>query len=279
MIRSVERMTYTNVHLLLEGDAGLRERYRPLVARFELMQELALTLNRKRVRRGSIDFDLPEPLIEFDEWGAMTGVTRAPRNIAHRLIEEFMLAANEAVAAHLQNAGIASIYRIHEPPDPKRVMEFEEVAAHFGYSLGVGAIPVKKFGFTDKRRDGSKKRSEVVLAQSRFRRALSEAGGQDRRQARRADPELPDAAVAEAGAVQHRQRGALRAGGGHVHAFYFAHPPLSRSDGASAVAAWLDGQTLSASQRKLNWDRLPTSARNPSGAPPTPSANWWSGRR
>ena len=105
MIRSAERMTYTNVHLLLEGDAGLRERYAPLVERFELMQELALILNRKRVRRGSIDFDLPEPLIEFDEFGAMTGVTRAPRNIAHRLIEEFMLAANEAVASHLEEAG------------------------------------------------------------------------------------------------------------------------------------------------------------------------------
>jgi ribonuclease R len=166
VIRSVERMTYTNVHLLLGGDARLRDRYQPLLGRFELMQELALTLNRKRVRRGSIDFDLPEALIEFDDGGAMTGVTRAPRNIAHRLIEEFMLAANEAVAAHLQELTEASIYRIHEPPDPKRVMEFEEVAAHFGYSLGVGAIPVKKFGFTDKRRDGSKKRSEVVLAQS-----------------------------------------------------------------------------------------------------------------
>ena len=67
------------------------------------MQELALILNRKRVRRGSIDFDLPEPLIEFDEFGDMTGVTRAPRNIAHRLIEEFMLAANEAVASHLED--------------------------------------------------------------------------------------------------------------------------------------------------------------------------------
>ncbi len=166
VIRSVERMTYTNVHLLLEGDAGLRDRYRPLVERFELMRELALILNRKRVRRGSIDFDLPEPLIEFDEWGAMTGVTRAPRNIAHRIIEEFMLAANEAVAAHLTNSVETSIYRIHEKPDPKRVMEFEEVAAHFGYSLGIGAIPVKKFAFSDKRRDGSKKRSEIVLADS-----------------------------------------------------------------------------------------------------------------
>jgi ribonuclease R len=166
VIRSAERMTYTDVHLLLEGDAGLRGRYRPLVARFELMQELALLLNRKRVRRGSIDFDLPEPLIEFDEWGAMTGVTRAPRNIAHRIIEEFMLAANEAVAAHLENAGIASVYRIHEKPDPKRVMEFEEVAAHFGYSLGVGAIPVKKFGITDRHRDGSKRRREIVMTDS-----------------------------------------------------------------------------------------------------------------
>jgi len=163
VIRSAERMTYSSVHKLLEGDAELRARYRPLVERFELMQELALVLNRKRVKRGSIDFDLPEPLIEFDEWGAMVGVTRAPRNIAHRLIEEFMLAANEAVAAHLQEHTEESIYRIHEQPDPKRVLEFEEVAAHFGYSLGVGAIPVKKFAFTDKRRDGSKKRSEVIL--------------------------------------------------------------------------------------------------------------------
>ena len=165
VIRSAERMTYTNVHLLLEGDAGLRDRYRPLVERFELMRELALLLNRKRERRGSIDFDLPEPLIEFDQWGAMTGVTRAPRNIAHRIIEEFMLAANEAVASHLESAGIASIYRIHEKPDPKRVMEFEEVAAHFGYSLGVGAIPVKKFGITDRRRDGSKRRREIIMAE------------------------------------------------------------------------------------------------------------------
>jgi ribonuclease R len=164
VIASAERMTYTGVHLLLEGDAAQRERYAPLVERFELMRELALVLNKKRVRRGSIDFDLPEPNIEFDEWGAMTGVTRAPRNIAHRIIEEFMLSANEAVAAHLEHAGGDALYRIHEKPDPKRVMDFEEVAAHFGYTLGVGAIPVKKFGIVDRRRDGTKKRRDIVLA-------------------------------------------------------------------------------------------------------------------
>ncbi|MEO7651881.1 MAG: RNB domain-containing ribonuclease, partial [Bryobacteraceae bacterium] len=168
VIRSLERMTYTNVHWLLEGDAGLRSRYQPLVPRFELMQELAMVLNRKRVRRGSIDFDLPEPLIEFDEWGEMAGVSRAPRNIAHRLIEEFMLSANEAVAAHLESSGIASIYRIHELPDPQRVMDFEEAALQFGYSLGVGAIPVKKFSYRDSRGDSRgaarKPAKDIVMA-------------------------------------------------------------------------------------------------------------------
>ena len=164
IIRSVERMTYTSVHFLLAGDAALRERYGRLVPRFELMKELALILNRKRAKRGSIDFDMPEPLIEFDEFGAMTGVTRSPRNIAHRLIEEFMLAANEAVAGALEQAEIASIYRIHEKPDAKRVMEFEELAAHFGYSLGIGALPVKRFSMRQKTRDGRKIHKEIVMA-------------------------------------------------------------------------------------------------------------------
>jgi len=145
VIRSAERMTYTAVHKALEGDPELNVRYAPLVPRFQMMRELALLLNKKRQRRGSIDFDLPEPLLEFDEFGAMTAVTRAPRNIAHRLIEEFMLAANEAVAAHIEAAGEPMIFRIHDRPDPKRVIEFEEIATQFGYSLTPGAAPVKKF--------------------------------------------------------------------------------------------------------------------------------------
>lgn len=163
VIRSVERMTYTNVHLALDGDAAMCERYRTLLPRFQLMRELALILNRKRVRRGSIDFDLPEPLIEFDEFGEMTGVTRAPRNIAHRLIEEFMLVANEAVASHLENLDWPSIYRVHEKPDAKRVADFEQIAAHFGYSLGVGAIPVSRHRIVERRRDGRKVNRDVIL--------------------------------------------------------------------------------------------------------------------
>ena len=84
VIRSVERMTYTNVHKILEGDAEMNERYAPLVGNFRRMKELALLLNKKRVARGSIDFDLPEASLQFDAQGEMTGVTRAPRNIAHR---------------------------------------------------------------------------------------------------------------------------------------------------------------------------------------------------
>ena len=164
VIRSVERMTYTDVHALLEGDAALRQRYEKLVSRFELMRELALVLNRKRVQRGAIDFDMPEPLIEFDQFGEMVGVKRSPRNIAHRLIEEFMLAANEAVASHLEQAGIPSLFRIHEKPDPKRVLEFEEIAAHFGYSLGIGALPVKRFRMTERGRDGRRVRRDVEIA-------------------------------------------------------------------------------------------------------------------
>ncbi len=168
VIRSAERMTYTNVFRVLEGDPAMREHYAPLVARFELMRELALLLNRRRVKRGSIDFDMPESNIQLDTEGQMVGVSRADRNIAHRLIEEFMLAANEAVAGHLEAALVPSLYRIHEPPDAKRVMEFEEIAVHFGYSLGVGAIPVKKFAFTDRHRDGRKTRKEIVMAREDF---------------------------------------------------------------------------------------------------------------
>jgi ribonuclease R len=163
VIRSAERMTYTSVHKLLEGDQALRERYAPLVERFGVMKELADILTRKRYKRGSIDFDLPEPLIEFDEFGEMKSILRSPRNIAHRIIEEFMLTANEAVAAHLEATGLPAIYRTHDQPDPKRVMEFEEVAAQFGYSLGVGAIPVSKHRYKERRAEGRVVHKEVVL--------------------------------------------------------------------------------------------------------------------
>jgi ribonuclease R len=144
VIRSVQRMTYTDVNAVIEGDQTLRHKFGHLAENFDLMYELAQILNRKRVKRGSIDFDLPEPVIEFDEFGLMKSVSPSERNWAHRLIEEFMLAANETVASHLEQRGVPSLYRIHEKPDAKRIYEFETIAASFGYSLGVGALPIKR---------------------------------------------------------------------------------------------------------------------------------------
>ena len=143
IIRSAARMTYTDVNAIIEGDKTLRSKYAALAANFDLMYELAQILNRKRVKRGSIDFDLPEPVIEFDDFGLMKTITPSERNWAHRLIEEFMLAANETVAGHLEQR-VASIYRIHEKPEPRRIYDFETIAAGFGYSLGVGALPVQR---------------------------------------------------------------------------------------------------------------------------------------
>jgi ribonuclease R len=117
------------------------------------MRQVAGLMNKRREERGSIDFDLPEPVIEFDEQSQMRGVTKSERTWANRLIEEFMLAANECVATWLEDLDVPSLYRIHEKPEPRRVVEFEELAAAFGYSLGLGALPVKRIQTRGERRD------------------------------------------------------------------------------------------------------------------------------
>ena len=153
VIRSARRMTYTQVHQILSGDDATRTEFAPLVPEFERMLTLAKILNRKREQRGSIDFDLPEPIIDFNDEGEMQGILRSDRTWANRLIEEFMLSANECVADWHQRLGVPSIYRIHEKPDAKRVIDFEETAAHFGYSLGLGALPVQRVQFKSERRE------------------------------------------------------------------------------------------------------------------------------
>ncbi len=137
VIRSAERMTYTAVNAVLQGDAAATAQYAHLAEDFKLMRDLAMILNARRARLGSIDFDLPAPVIEFDDAGKMTGIVRSERNIAHRLIEEFMLTANQAVARYLERRGLGSLHRVHEKPDPKKILEFEELAHTFGYTLGI----------------------------------------------------------------------------------------------------------------------------------------------
>jgi ribonuclease R len=156
VIRSAARMTYTEVSEILNQKEETRARYAALVPEFERMHRLAVLMNKRREERGSIDFDLPEPVIEFDEQGQMRGVTKSERTWANRLIEEFMLAANECVATWLEDMGVPSLYRIHEKPEPRRVVQFEELAAAFGYTLGFGALPVRRMQMKSDRRDAQR---------------------------------------------------------------------------------------------------------------------------
>jgi ribonuclease R len=144
VINSDARMTYTEVNAILTGrdEEAIRE-YQPLVPMFEQMAELFEILNARRRRRGSIDFDLPEADVILGEDGQIENIVAAERNVAHRLIEEFMLLANETVATHLVEHGMPALHRVHEAPDPKKVEDFEIFIGTLGYSLAAGGHTIK----------------------------------------------------------------------------------------------------------------------------------------
>lgn len=128
LINSDERMTYTSVSkILVEQDSAERERYNRLLTDFELMNELCGVLRKGRLERGSLDFDLPEPEVLLDLQGRPEAIISSERNLAHMLIEEFMIAANEAVAEYLEAEGIPSLYRIHEEPDAMKLEDMMKV--------------------------------------------------------------------------------------------------------------------------------------------------------
>ena len=127
VIHSDARMTYTDVNAIVtDRDPAVIKKYGGLVAMFETMKELFQILNQRRRRRGSIDFDLKEPEIVLDDEGMVEEIIAAERNIAHKIIEEFMLLANETVAQHLDEHDVPTLYRVHETPDPLKEEEFEE---------------------------------------------------------------------------------------------------------------------------------------------------------
>ena len=144
VIRSHERMTYTDVRrILVDNDAGTLTRYKNLVDQFKLMEELALLIYETRRARGNLDFDLPEAEIVLDLQGVPENIVRAERNVAHRIIEEFMIGANEAVARYLTEQKIPLLYRVHEGPDEEAI----ESLAPFLLSLGY-RLPMKKGAVT-----------------------------------------------------------------------------------------------------------------------------------
>ncbi len=148
VIRSRERMTYSQVHRILTGEDSAEpyqagrsasqaepgaSQLRPML---EAMLELSRLLRRRRMARGALDLDLPEAEVSFDGKGRVRDVRKAPRWESHRLIEEFMLAANEAVAERLFSQGVPLLFRIHEDPDPDKVDRFLDLAKQYGHSPG-----------------------------------------------------------------------------------------------------------------------------------------------
>jgi ribonuclease R len=136
VIRTTERMTYSDVNkILTDKDEELRQRYEPLVPMFEQMEELASILRTKRMNRGAIDFDFKEAKVLVDKEGKPYDVVLRERSVAERLIEEFMLLANETVAEHFHWMNIPFMYRVHEDPKPEKLERFLEFVTNFGYTV------------------------------------------------------------------------------------------------------------------------------------------------
>ena len=137
VIRTADRLTYTSMFAVFQGDGAEKKRLAKLVPDLMLMQELARLLRKKRLERGSLDFDLTEPELVYSE-GTLQSVTSFESNEAHKLIEDFMIAANVAVASFLHEKGVPSMYRIHPAPGQSDLDELRETLAHLGIFLPKG---------------------------------------------------------------------------------------------------------------------------------------------
>jgi ribonuclease R len=136
VIRTRERMTYTDVNAILTARTPeLEARYRDLLPELDRMYELFDILRVRRDARGSIDFDLPEAEVMLGTTGDIEAIRASERNVAHRLIEEFMLVANEVVAQELVFASQPGIYRVHQQPDPQKLEDLRQILKEFKLTL------------------------------------------------------------------------------------------------------------------------------------------------
>lgn len=171
-IKSNHRMTYKQVAQILTGESeDSHNENSKVYAGLKDMKKLSQLLRKRRMERGSIDFDFPEPEILLNPLGEMDAIVKAERNIAHQLIEEFMLAANRAVANHLERCGLPTLYRIHEPPEPLKVEEFNLFLAGLGYSLP-GREALKGSGVFQQLLDKVKGKPEESLIARRMLRVM-----------------------------------------------------------------------------------------------------------
>lgn len=136
VIKVDRRMSYTSVKKILEDKDEIETKsYQELVPMFELMRELAGILREKRKKRGSIDFDFPESKIVLDKQGHPIEIKPYERNVATKIIEDFMLIANETVAEHFHWMELPFLYRTHDNPDPEKISKLSTFIRNFGYSI------------------------------------------------------------------------------------------------------------------------------------------------
>lgn len=141
VIRSDQRFTYDQVCALLRGDAALRNQFQDHLRSLQWMQELSDILRKRRLERGALDLDLSKAEVRYTASGQVLDIVRESRNEAHRIVEEFMLVTNETVARSLEKWNLPLLYRVHEPPDPMKIVQFLDVASRVGYR-----IPARKDG-------------------------------------------------------------------------------------------------------------------------------------
>jgi ribonuclease R len=132
VIHSKQRMNYEEVQEILNGNPSLEDKFVEIVPHIRNIARLAEIIQKRRQQRGAIDFDLPEPMLTYNEQGEVAGIVKSVRLFSHRIVEEFMILANEVVARHLEESEIPSLYRVHEDPDPAKVQEFVEIVSGFG---------------------------------------------------------------------------------------------------------------------------------------------------
>src|SRR2546427_3927065 len=132
VIHSKQRMTYEEVQGVLDGNRVLENKFEDVLPQIQTIARVAEMIRKRRQQRGAIDFDLPEPMLTYDAKGELEGIVKSVRLFSHRIVEEFMILANEVVARHLEENDIPSLYRVHEEPDPMKVQEFAEIVSGFG---------------------------------------------------------------------------------------------------------------------------------------------------
>jgi ribonuclease R len=132
VIHSKQRMNYEEVQEILNGNPAMEDKFCEIVPHIRTTARLAEIIQKRRKQRGAIDFDLPEPMLTYNEQGELAGIVKSVRLFSHRIVEEFMILANEVVARHLEENEIPSLYRVHEDPDPAKVEEFVEIVSGFG---------------------------------------------------------------------------------------------------------------------------------------------------